>query len=58
MSSITNLVATTALTDVKYEQSDHSKYIITLKFNKLTAENSAARLTQAKLASKMILLIA
>ena len=52
MPSITNLAATTALTDVKYEQSGHSKYIITLEFNKLTAENFAARLTQAKLASK------
>ena len=31
---------------------DHGKYITTQKFNKLTAEDFAARLSQAKLATK------
>ena len=34
----------------------HDKYITTPEFNKLTAENFAARLVQANLASKVILL--
>ena len=35
----------------------HDKYITTQEFNKLTSENFAARLKQANLAKKMILLI-
>ena len=33
---------------------DHSKYIITPEFNKLTTENSTARLKQANLTTKGI----
>ena len=36
---------------------DHDKNVTTQEFNKLSAENITARLTQANLASKMILLI-
>ena len=36
---------------------DHDKYITTQEFNKLRLENFTARLKQANLASKMILLI-
>ena len=35
----------------------HSEYITNQEFNKLTVDNFAARLKQAKLTSKMILLI-
>ena len=46
------LATTTALTAVENKIPDHSKYITTPKFNRLTAENVAARLVQANLASK------
>ena len=36
---------------------DHDKHVATQEFNKLTAEHFTARLAQAKLAWKMILLI-
>ena len=36
---------------------DHDKHVTTQEFNKLTAEHFTARLAQAKLAWKMILLI-
>ena len=36
---------------------DHNKYITTQEFNKLTSKNFTARLVQANLVSKMILLI-
>ena len=36
----------------KITDHDHDKYITTPEFNKLTAENFAARLAQANLASK------
>ena len=49
--NITNLDTTTALTAVE-NKIDHSKYITTPVFNKLTAENFNARLAQANLASK------
>ena len=39
-------------TEQKITDHDHDKYITTPEFNKLTAENFAARLTQANLASK------
>ena len=46
-------MATTAgLTDAEKKIPGHSKYITTPTFNKLTAENFAARLAQANLASK------
>ena len=50
--NITNLATNTALTAVENKIPDHSKYIITSEFNKLTAENFDARLAQANLASK------
>ena len=50
--NITNLATLTALTAVENKISDHSKYITTPEFNKLTAENFAARLSQSNLASK------
>ena len=50
--NITNFATTTALTDLENKIPDHSKYITTPEFNKLTAEIFAARLAQANLASK------
>ena len=50
--SITNLATTTALTAFENKIPDHSKYITTSEFNKLTAENITARLKQANLATK------
>ena len=46
--NITNLATTTALTVVKNKIPDHSKYITTPEFHKLTAETFTARLKQAK----------
>ena len=49
--NIANLATTTtALTAVENKISDHSKYVTTPGFNKLTAENFAARIAQANLA--------
>ena len=42
--NITNLASTTALTAVKDKISDHGKYSTTPGFDKLSAENFAARL--------------
>ena len=39
-------------TEQKITDHNHDKYITTPEFNKLTAENFAARLTQVNLASK------
>ena len=50
--NITNLATTSAVTVVENKIPDHSKYIPTQTFNKLTAENFTARLAQANLASK------
>ena len=50
--SITNLATTTALIAVENKIPDHSKYITTQEFNKLTTENYTARLKQANLATK------
>ena len=50
--NITNLAATTTLNAVENKIPDHSKYITTPEFSKLTAENFAARSAQANLASK------
>ena len=49
---ITNLATITALTAIENKIPDHSKYITTPEFNKITAENFAARLSQTNLASK------
>ena len=52
----TNLVTTSVLntkfSKVENKISDYARYITTQEFNKLTAENFAARLTQASLVSK------
>ena len=50
--NITNLATTTVLTAFENKVPDHSKYITSPEFNKLTAENFAARLAQANLVSK------
>ena len=50
--SITSLASTTALTAVENKIPEHSKYITTPGFNKLTAEHFTARLAQANFASK------
>ena len=50
--NITNLAATTAPTAVESKTPDHSKYITTPEFNKLTAESFSARLKHANLATK------
>ena len=52
ISNITNLATTTALTGIANKIPDHSKYIATPEFNKLTAKSFAARLAQANFASK------
>ena len=52
MPNITNLPTTTGLTTVENKVPDHSKYITTPEFNKLTAQNFNARLAQANLESK------
>ena len=56
ISDTSGLVTTTALntkiSEVKDRVPDHSKYITTQELNKLTAENVAARLTQANLVNK------
>ena len=49
---ITNLATTTVLTAIENKIPDHSKYITTPEFNKITAEKFAARLSQTNLASK------
>ena len=45
-------VLNTKIRDVENKVSNHAKYITTQEFNKLTAENFPARLTQANLVSK------
>ena len=50
--NITNLATTAVLTAAKNKIPDHSKYITTPEFDRLTAENFAVRLAQAKLAIK------
>ena len=50
--SITNLAVTTGLTVFENKIPYHSNYITTPEFNKLTAENFAARPVQANLAGK------
>ena len=50
--NIANSATNTALTVVENKIPDHSKYITTPEFKKLTAENVTSRLKQANLASK------
>ena len=45
-------VVNTKIGEVENEIPDHAKYITTQEFNKLTAENFAAKLTQVNLVSK------
>ena len=49
---MTTTVLNTKIGEVENKVPDHSKYITTKKFNKLTAENFAAILKQANLVSK------
>ena len=49
---VTRNVLNIKITEVKNKIPDNSKYITTEKFNKLTAENFAARLKQADLLNK------
>ena len=49
---VTTAVLNTKISEVKDRVPDHSKYITTQELNKLTAENVAARLTQANLVNK------
>ena len=42
----------TKISEVENKIPDHAKYITTREFNKLTAENFAARLKQANLVTK------
>ena len=46
--NITNLATTTDFTAVENKTLDHSNYITTPEFNRLTAGNFGARLAQAK----------
>ena len=48
----TDTAATTALTAVEIKIIDHSKYITSPEFNKLTTKHFTARLKQANLATK------
>ena len=63
ISNVSNLVKKTDFNtkiieiEQKITDHDHDTYIITPEFNKLTSGNFAARLAQANLASKMILLL-
>ena len=45
-------ILNTKISEVENKTSDHAKYIITPEFNKLTAENFAARLKQTNLVTK------
>ena len=50
--NIANLATTNALAAVENKKPDHSNYISTPEFDKLTAENFAARLAQENLTNK------
>ena len=51
-SLVTATVLNTKISEVVNKILDHTKYITTLEFNKLTAENFASRLKQADLVNK------
>ena len=55
MRNNTNLAATTVLTAVENKIPDHSKYITTPEFNKLTAEYFPVRLAQVIQQTKKII---
>ena len=49
---MTTTVLNTKISEVENKIPDHAEYITTQEFDKLTAENFTARLTQANLMSK------
>ena len=51
-SLVTTNVLNTKISEVEEKIPDHAKYITTQEFNKLTAENLTARLTQTNLLNK------
>ena len=51
---VTTTVLKTKISEVENKIPDNSKYITTQEFNKLTAENLAARLKEADLVNKII----
>ena len=51
-SLVTTIILNTKISEVEIKIPDSSKYITTQEFNKLTAENMAARLKQVDLANK------
>ena len=51
-SLVTTTVLNTKISEAENKIPDHSKYITTPEFNKLTAENFAARLKQADLVNE------
>ena len=51
-SLVTTTVLDLKISDVENKIPHHAKYITTQEFNKLTAENCTAKLTQANLVSK------
>ena len=51
-SLVTTTVLNTKISEVENKILSHDKYITTTEFNKLTAENFAARLKQANLVTK------
>ena len=54
---MTETVLNTIISEVENNISDNSKYITTQEFNKLMAENFAARLKQAYLVKKEKLIL-
>ena len=54
---VTKTVLNTKISEVENKLSDNSNYITTQECNKLTAENFVARLKQADLVKKLILII-
>ena len=56
-SLVTTTVLNTKTGEIENKTFDHAKYITTQEFNKFTAESFTARLKQANLVSKLILII-
>ena len=55
-SLVTKTVFNTKTSEVENKVQDHAKYITTSEFDKLTTENFTARLKQANLVTKTILI--
>ena len=49
---VTTIVLNTKISEVENKIPNHNKYVNTLEFNKLTAENFSERLKQANLVTK------